>query len=147
MFTRYLRILLKAHLWMVKWSWKVLFIYEIISSTLLTLIQFVMLVFGIHSLLLGRILSAKRLILFAKMWSLICYERIFNINKNNVNDVCVGALFLRAFFIVNLRKVLLLAIFFLQFLAPTFHKNNPKHVKFLKNLGFVKSYTRIMIIV
>ena len=52
MFTGYLWILFKAHLWMVRRSSKVLFIYEIISCTLLILIQFVMLVFGIHSLLL-----------------------------------------------------------------------------------------------
>ena len=84
MLARYLWIFLKDHLWMVRWSWKVLFVYEIISCTLLILIQFVILVLGIHSLLLDRILIAKRLILFAKMWSLICYEWIFNINKNNV---------------------------------------------------------------
>ena len=62
MFTRYLLILLKAHLWMVRRSGNVLFVYEIIRCTLLILIQFVMLIFGIHLLLLDRILIVERLI-------------------------------------------------------------------------------------
>ena len=53
---------------------KCLSVYEIIRCTLLILIQFVMLIFGIHLLLLGRTLIAKRLILFAKMGCLIFYE-------------------------------------------------------------------------
>ena len=53
---------------------KCLFVYEIIRCTLLILIQFVMLIFGIHLLLLRRTLIAKRLILFAKMGCLIFYE-------------------------------------------------------------------------
>ena len=68
---------------MVRWSWKVLFIYETISCTLLILIQFIILVFGILSLLLDWIFMAQRFILFAKMWSLICYKSVFNINNNN----------------------------------------------------------------
>ena len=81
MFTRYLSILLKAPERFDPERFfsfmKLLFVHRL-------LIRVVILVFGIHSLLLDWILMTKSLILFANMWSLICYEWIFNVNKNNV---------------------------------------------------------------
>ena len=62
------------------------------------------------------------------------------------NDVCVEALLFGAF-LSKFKKSIAFGHFFWQFLPSTFCKNYPKHVKFLENLGFVKSYTRIMIIV
>ena len=55
----------KANLWMIRWSWKILFIYEVISCLFLILIQFLMLTFGTYLLFLNWIFIAWRLTLFA----------------------------------------------------------------------------------